>query len=226
MAFYLFFGIFTANLGCAQETNLTKDSSGKPIISESDHPAMSDPTLANKTAPDKFKVKVETTKGAFVIEVDRSWAPNGADRFYNMVEIGYFQDVAIFRAIKGFMFQFGIHGDPKVNKFWKEATIKDDKNARGVSNEPGYLTFARSGLPNSRSSQLFINLGENGSLDRQGFTPFGKVVEGMDVLTKIETKYGENSNEVQPKFQAEGNVFIKKRYPDIDFIKSMTLVKE
>jgi peptidyl-prolyl cis-trans isomerase A (cyclophilin A) len=218
-------GLLTVHFGCAQESSLTKDS-GKVVIPEIDNPALLDPTLATKTAPDKFKVKVETTKGDMIIEVDRSWSPNGADRFYNLVDIGYFKEIAFFRAIDGFMVQFGIHGNPKVNKVWRDSNIKDDPNVTGVSNQDGYLTFARTGAPDSRSTQFFLNLGNNKGLDRQGFTPLGKIVEGMDVLKKIETKYGENSNEVQPRFQSEGNSFIAKKYPDIDYIKSMSLVKE
>lgn len=218
-------GLLSFQPGCAQDSNLTKDS-GKIGIPAADNPALLDSSKATKTAPDKFKVKVETTKGAFIIEVNRSWSPNGADRFYNLVDIGYFKDIAIFRAIKGFMFQFGIHGNPKVSSVWSESNIKDDKSVPGVSNQEGYLTFAKSGRPNSRSTQLFISLGDNQGLDSQGFTPIGKVVEGMDIVKKIETKYGENSREVQPEFQDKGNAFISKRYPDIDYIKSVTLVNE
>jgi peptidyl-prolyl cis-trans isomerase A (cyclophilin A) len=181
------------------------------------------PAEANEKAPEKFRVKVETTKGDFVLEVNRDWSPNGADRFYNLVKIGYFQDIAVFRAIEGFMFQFGIHGDPKVNEVWSEAKIKDDPNA-GQSNGFGTITFAKTGEKNSRSVQFFINLGFNNRLDAMGFTPFGKVVEGEDVLKKINTEYGENSPEVQGRFQDEGNEFIKKKYPKVDMIKRISLL--
>jgi peptidyl-prolyl cis-trans isomerase A (cyclophilin A) len=142
-----------------------------------------------------------------------------------LAKIGYFKDIAVFRAIKGFMFQFGIHGDPEVSKVWSEAKIKDDPNA-GQTNDFGTITFAKTGQPNSRSVQFFINLGVNSRLDASGFTPFGKVVEGADVLKQINTEYGENSPEVQGRFQAEGNAFIQKKYPNIDMIKSVTLVEE
>jgi peptidyl-prolyl cis-trans isomerase A (cyclophilin A) len=183
------------------------------------------PDEAKEQAPEKFRVKFETTKGDFVVEVNRAWSPNGADRFYNLAKIGYFKDIAVFRAIKGFMFQFGIHGDPEVSKVWSEAKIKDDPNA-GQTNDFGTITFAKTGQPNSRSVQFFINLGVNSRLDASGFTPFGKVVEGADVLKQINTEYGENSPEVQGRFQAEGNAFIQKKYPNIDMIKSVTLVEE
>ncbi len=182
------------------------------------------PEEANEVAPDSYKVKVETTQGSFVIEVTRDWAPNGADRFYNLVKRGYFNEIAIFRAIDGFMFQFGIHGDAKLNKIWSEAKIKDDPNTEHA-NVAGTITFATSG-PNSRTVQLFVNLGDNSRLDEMGFTPFGKVIEDVAVLGKINMEYGENSSEVQGRFQAEGNTYIKKRYPNLDYIKSISFVEE
>ncbi len=188
--------------------------------------ALQNPSLANKQAPEEFKVKFETTKGDFIVKVTRAWSPNGADRFYNLVDIGYFKDIVIFRAIDGFMFQFGIHGDPNVSAKWREANIKDDPFAN-VSNKPGYLSFAKSGLPNSRSTQIFINLGDNGrSLDGQGFTPFGQVVEGQKNVLSVNTEYGENASDVQGKFQSQGNSYILKKYPNLDIIKSVTFVTD
>lgn len=187
------------------------------------HPAMLDPSIATQTAPETFKVKFETTKGDFVMQINRDWAPNGVDRFYNMVDIGYFKDIVIFRAVPRFMFQFGIHGDPKVNAVWKDANIRDDKNVR-KSNQPGVICFAHAG-PNTRSTQMFINLGNNNRLDRD-FTPFGEVVEGMEVVRKINTEYGENPGDVQPNFQAKGNDYILNRFPNLDIIKSVTLVQD
>ncbi len=188
------------------------------------HPALTNPSLANKTAPEKFHAKFVTTKGNFVIEVTRAWSPNGADRFYNLVDIGYFNDIAIFRAVPNFMFQFGVHGDPNVSKHWKDSTIKDDPPAN-ASNLPGYVTFAKTGLPNSRSAQMFVNLGNNNFLDRQGFTPFGKVVEGLEVVGKINTEYGENAPEDQGSLIARGNAWLLKKYPRLDIIKSVELVE-
>ena len=186
------------------------------------------PEAANAKAPDVFQVKFETTKGDFVIEVNRAWAPNGADRFYNMVQVGFFKDIAIFRAIENFMFQFGIHGDPAVSAKWGDATIKDDPSAM-KSNVPGTISFAQTGRPNSRSCQMFINLGNNSFLDQSRgggapFVPFGKVIKGMEVVGKINTEYGENRGNVQGEFREKGNAYIKEKFPNIDFIKSVTLL--
>lgn len=197
----------------------TKSKNEKP------HPALTDPRKATEKSPEQFRVKVISTKGDFEITVTRKWSPNGADRFYNLVRIGYFQDIAIFRAIRGFMFQFGIHGDPKISAKWSEATFKDDR-AAGISNRKGFITFAKSSLPNSRSTQFFINLGNNSNLDDMGFTPFGQVTKGLSVIDKINTEYGENRSGVQGNFTAKGNDYIKKQFPRIDFIKSITLIKE
>lgn len=189
------------------------------------NPALTNPSLATKTAPDEFKVKFETTKGDFVVKVTRAWSPNGADRFYNLVDIGFYKEIVIFRAIDGFMFQFGIHGDTAVSEKWSESNFKDDPNA-GVSNKPGYLTFAKSGQPNSRSTQIFVNLGNNAFLDSDNFTPFAQIIEGTDVILKINSEYGENSREVQGNFQAQGNKYILKKYPKLDIIKSASFVTD
>jgi peptidyl-prolyl cis-trans isomerase A (cyclophilin A) len=214
----------TAVAGANADDGKSKDqkTETKDQAAGEQHPAMLKPALANKTAPDEYKVKFETTKGDFVVKVVRAWSPNGADRFYNLVDIGYYKDVVIFRAIKGFMFQFGIHGDPKVNREWMDANIPDDPKGV-VSNKPGYLSFATSG-PNSRSNQIFINLGSNENLDELGFTPFGQVVEGQEVVQNINTNYGENSREVQGQFQGKGNEYILKKYPKLDIIKSAKLL--
>ena len=194
------------------------------------HPGLRDPSQAKFKAPEKFQAKFETTKGDFVIEVTREWAPNGADRFYSMVKVGYFKNTAIFRGIKNFMFQFGVHGIPEVAKAWQNAPIKDDKY-NGKSNLPGTISFAQTPSPNSRSSQMFVNLGNNGALDRgrrggAGFYPFGKVVKGKEVIKKINVEYGENpeGERVQDKFVKQGNAYIQKRFPNIDYIKRVTIV--
>ena len=189
--------------------------------------AYADPAKLTEKAPDKFKVKMETTKGAFTIQCVRTYSPNGADRFYNLVKSGYFTDIAFFRVIPGFMGQFGIHGDPAISAKWREANIQDDA-VRG-SNVRGSLTFAKSGAPNSRSTQLFINLVDNARLDSSGFSPFGKVVEGMDIVDKLNGEYGEGApggnGPEQGRIQAEGNAYLKKDFPNLDYIKSATIVE-
>lgn len=194
-----------------------------------DQTALMDPSKATATAPDKFRVQFVTSKGNFTVEVTRAWAPNGADRFYNMVKVGYFKDVAIFRAIENFMFQFGIHGDPAVAAKWSESNIQDDPSA-GISNTPGRLSFAQTGRPNSRSVQMFVNLGQNAFLDqaRGGgapFVPFGEIVAGMDVVKAINTEYGENprGEDVQGNFKTKGNAYILKKFPNIDIIRSVSI---
>ncbi|HEX7617323.1 MAG TPA: peptidylprolyl isomerase, partial [Verrucomicrobiae bacterium] len=163
------------------------------------------------------------TKGKFTIEVTRSLAPNGADRFYNLVRSGYFTDIAFFRVMPGFMCQFGIHGDPAVSAKWREAAIPDD--AVKGSNTRGTVTFAKGG-PNSRTTQLFINFADNSRLDGMGFPSFGKVISGMDVVDKINAEYGENPPDAQRHIQMEGNAYLKKTFPNLDYIKSATIVAE
>ncbi len=190
--------------------------------------ALKDPSKATEKAPDTFKAKFATTAGDFTIEVHRDWAPIGADRFHNLVKIGYFKDLAFFRVIDEFMVQFGIHGDPEVSAVWREAKIKDDPSGK-ASNLPGYITFATAG-PNTRTTQFFINFDKNSSLDNQGFTPFGKVVEGMDNVNKIYKGYGEGAplgrGPSQGRIQAQGNAYLKESFPKLDYIKDVTLVKE
>lgn len=187
--------------------------------------SFTDPAKLTAKAPDLFKVKVETTKGNFTIEVTRSLAPNGADRFYNLVRSGYLKDLAFFRVVPGFMCQFGIHGDPKVSAAWRSAQIPDDP-VKG-SNTRGAITFATAG-PNTRTTQLFISYGDNARLDNLGFSPFGKVTDGMDVVDKINGEYGEGAPQgrgpSQGRVQMEGNAYLKKDFPNLDYIKSTSLV--
>ncbi|MEZ4474955.1 MAG: peptidylprolyl isomerase [bacterium] len=188
------------------------------------NPALLDPSKATETAPDKYTVKLETTKGDMFIEVDRSWAPKGADRFYNLVKIGYYDDVAFFRVIAGFMAQVGISGVPERNAVWRNARIDDDP-VKG-SNTAGMVTFATAG-PNTRTSQFFINFADNSRLDRMGFAPFGKLRD-MDVLNQLHSGYGEGfprgAGPDQGKLQAEGNPYLRKDFPNLDYIKKATIV--
>lgn len=189
-------------------------------------PRLLDPSKATETAPESYKVKFETTKGDFVVQVDREKAPLGADRFYNLVKIGFFDDVAFFRAIDGFMVQFGLHGAPEVNGKWRGARIKDD--AVKGSNTRGTITFANAG-PDTRTTQVFINFGNNANLDGMGFAPFGSVVEGMDVVDGLYKGYGEGAprgmGPNQGKIQSEGNAYLKKSFPKLDYVKSATIME-
>ena len=184
-----------------------------------------DPAKLTATAPETFKAQFDTTKGKFTIEVTRALAPNGADRFYNLVRSGYFTDVAFFRVVPCFMCQFGIHGDPAVSAKWRDANIPDDP-VKG-SNTRGTITFATAG-PNTRTTQLFINFGNNVGLDGQGFSPFGSVTESMDVVDKIYSEYGDGApygrGPDQGRIQGEGNAYLKKDFPNLDYIKSATVV--
>ena len=182
-------------------------------------PGFADPAKLTAKAPETFKAQFDTTKGKFTVEITRSLAPNGADRFYNLVKSGYFTDIAFFRVVPGFMVQFGIHGDPAVSAKWREANIADDP-VKG-SNTRGTITFATAG-PNTRTTQLFINFGNNTGLDGQGFSPFGKVTSGMDVVDKIDAEYGESPN--QGRIQMQGNAYLKPGFPNLDYIKSASIV--
>src|SRR5689334_22203456 len=144
--------------------------------------ALMKPATLKERAPDVFKAKFDTSAGTFVIEVHAAWAPNGADRFYNLVKNGYYDDCRFFRAISGFMIQFGINGDPVIQRNWENATIPDEKVTQG--NTRGIISFAKSSAPNSRTTQVFINLVDNSRLNRDGFAPFGRVVSGMEVVDK------------------------------------------
>lgn len=195
-------------------------------LADGANPALTDPSLATKEAPDEYKVKVHTTKGDFTVLVHKAWAPKGADRFYNLVDIGYFSDAGFFRAIDGFMVQFGISGYPEVNAAWKDAEIDDDPVKQ--SNKRGYVTFATRG-ENTRTTQLFINYKDNGNLDRMGFAPFGEVVEGMEVVDSLYKGYGEGAprgrGPAQGKLQSKGNAYLKADFPKLDYIEGMELVE-
>jgi len=179
------------------------------------------PAQLNETAPEKFKVKFDTSKGEFMVEVTRAWAPNGADRFFNLVKNGFYDNCKFFRNIEGFMVQFGINGNPKINAGMMKARIKDDPVTQ--SNKRGYITFAMGG-PNTRTTQLFINYGDNSRLDKDGFPPFGKVTKGMSVVESLYNQYGGKPGDAQEQIQLEGNAFLEKNFPKLDFIKTATIV--
>ncbi len=191
------------------------------------HPDLLDPAKAIAKAPDVFKAKFTTTKGDFVLEIHRDWSPNGADRFYNLVQMGFYDDTRFFRVVDGFMVQWGISGDPQVSTKWQNAGISDDP-VKG-SNTRGMITFAMSGAPNSRTTQVFINLVDNARLDPMRFAPFGKVLTGMEVVDQLYKGYGEGApggnGPDQGQIQAQGNAYLDSKFPKLDGVKHAEIVK-
>ena len=196
------------------------------------NPLLLQPRSAAMTAkaPGEFKVLFQTTKGNFTVHVHREWSPAGADRFYNLVREGYYDDVRFFRVIDKFMAQFGIHGDPEVNAQWREAFIADEPVKK--SNTRGRISFAKRGLPNTRTTQLFINTVDNSRLDKMGFGALGEVVDGMSVIDALYSGYGEGRNEERPtasgpeqaRILAEGNAYLAE-FPKLDYIVKATILK-
>jgi peptidyl-prolyl cis-trans isomerase A (cyclophilin A) len=180
------------------------------------------PEQLTETSPEKYKVKFDTSKGEFIVDVTRAWSPAGADRFYNLAKNGFYNNVRFFRVIEGFMVQFGINGDPKINSVLRMARIKDDPVKQ--SNTRGYITFAKTGEPNSRTTQVFINFGDNSRLDKDGFTPFGKVSKGMDIVDSLYAGYGGTPSDSQQRIQIEGNAFLEKTFPKLDYVKTATIM--
>ena len=183
------------------------------------------PAAFKEQAPTTYKVKFSTTKGDFVVEVTRAWSPHGADRFYNLVKNHFYDGASFFRVLPGFVVQFGISSQPAVAGTWARATIPDDPVTQ--SNLRGYLTFATAG-PNTRTTQVFINLGDNVGLDRMGFSPFGKVAEGMEVVGKLYSGYGEGAPQGrgpdQGRLTNEGKTYLDKNFPQLDSIKTAVVV--
>lgn len=190
--------------------------------SGADMGALMDPAGAEMTqeAPATFRARFETTKGTFVVEVERRLAPRGADRFYNLVRHGYYNGNKLFRVIPGFVVQWGMSGDPALNKVWHAARIPDDPVI--ASNVPGTITFAMAGT-NTRTTQLFINYKNNAALDRKGFSPFGRVVEGMEVVESFNAEYGSTPASNQQRIGAEGDAFLEKNFPNLDAIRTATI---
>jgi peptidyl-prolyl cis-trans isomerase A (cyclophilin A) len=195
-----------------------------PALAQS--PNLSNPTALKEQAPASYKVRFDTTKGPFVLQVTRAWAPNGADRFYNLVKNGFFDNVRFFRVISGFMVQFGINGDPQLSAHWRDANIPDDRVTQ--SNKRGMITFATAG-PNTRTTQVFINFADNTNLDGMGFAPFGKVLSGMDVVDKLNAEYGEGAprgrGPDQGRLQSEGNAYLAQSFARMDYVKKATIEK-
>ena len=192
-----------------------------PVCAQS----LTTPAALTAQAPADYKVKFDTSKGVFVVDVHRDWAPQGADRFYNLVKNGFYNNARFFRVISGFMVQFGISGDPKLAAAWREASIPDDPVKQ--SNTRGMITFATRG-PNTRTTQVFIDYADNSRLDGMGFAPFGQVVSGMNVVDALYSGYGEGAprgqGPEQGRIQSEGNAYLTQAFPKLDYIKTATIV--
>jgi peptidyl-prolyl cis-trans isomerase A (cyclophilin A) len=202
--------------GCGGGGNSSSSTSGPPD-------ALLHPAALNTKSPQLFTVVFKTTKGEFVVDVHRTWAPLAAQRFYNLVKAHFFDGVEFFRVVPKFVVQFGISPYPQVSKAWQNATITDDDVT--VQNTRGAVTFASAG-PNTRTTQVFINLGDNSSLDHTGFAPFGAVVSGMDVVDKLYSGYGDTPTAKQGEMEAQGNAWLKKNYPKLDSIETARVTEE
>jgi len=178
------------------------------------------PASLHATAPPVFYVRFHTTKGDFVMQVTRAWAPLGADRFYNLVEHHFYDDASLFRVVPHFVVQFGLPADPRIGRAWAHADIKDDPVKE--SNLRGYVTYAMAG-PNTRTTQIFINLVDNSRLDGMGFAPFGKVIEGMSVVDSFYGGYGDNGPD-QGKLTNEGRAYVLRYFPKLDTILTARIV--
>jgi peptidyl-prolyl cis-trans isomerase A (cyclophilin A) len=189
-------------------------------------PSLDKPQTLTERAKDVYRAKFTTSKGDFVIEVHRDWAPLGADRFYNLVKNGYYNETRFFRVVRGFMAQIGIHGSPNMNAIWRDERIADDPVVK--SNLRGFVSFATAG-PGTRTTQFFINYNDgNSRLDGMGFSPFGQVVSGMDVVDALYAEYGEGAPQgrgpSQARIQSEGNAYLMRDFPQLDYVKEATIL--
>jgi peptidyl-prolyl cis-trans isomerase A (cyclophilin A) len=203
---------------------LTLGLTATPLIAQGNQGNLGNPAALTEQAPATYKARFDTSKGVFVIDVRREWAPVGADRFYNLVKNGFYDENRFFRVISGFMVQFGINGNPQVSTPWRNAQIKDDPVKQ--SNKRGFITFATSG-PNSRTTQVFINFGDNSRLDGMGFASFGQVSSGMNVVDQLYADYGEGAPQGrgpnQGRIQGEGNSYLTRDFPNLDFVRKATI---
>jgi len=217
----LFLLIVLASAAACQKPADKPSGDGASAVPDFHNPA--DPAFASQ-APDSFRARFSTTKGDFVIAVHRAWAPLGVDRFYNLVRSGYYDGVRFFRVLPGFMAQFGIHGDTAVTTGWRERRIADDPVRR--TNGRGMVTFATAG-PGTRTTQIFINYGNNDRLDGMGFAPFGAVVEGMEVVDALYGEYGEGAprgrGPDQFRLNVEGEKYLARQFPRLDKINKATV---
>ena len=207
-----------AAAGCATGVSNPSD----PPVQTADGPSGTPP---EKKSPDEYWVLLETSKGNVVIEVHRDWSPYGADRFYELVQSGYYNGCRAFRVISGFMAQMGIAADPNDTAKWKPKHIPDDHPASPQTNARGYVSFAKTRAPNSRTTQFFINTHNNAQLDAMGFTPFGQVLSGMEAIDQFYSGYKEGpGGPRQDRIEAHGNIYLDEEYPKLDSIKKATVL--
>jgi peptidyl-prolyl cis-trans isomerase A (cyclophilin A) len=183
---------------------------------------LKDPASLTEQAPASYRARFDTSKGVFVIEVTREWAPQAADRFYNLVKNGFYDAARFFRVLDGFMAQFGLNGTPEIQRPWQSAGIPDEPVMQ--SNLRGFVSFAKESMPNTRFTMVFINFADNSFLDKDGFPPFGQVVTGMDVVDKLYSGYGRQNQPDQRRILREGNGYLQADYPLLDFIRTAALV--
>jgi peptidyl-prolyl cis-trans isomerase A (cyclophilin A) len=203
------------------EVKKSAPSSTQQKAAPSTHASLLHPAALTAKAPAQYDVKFVTTKGDFVLHVTRAWAPQGADRFYNLVTHHFYDGCAFFRVVPKFVVQFGLTGDPAINKAWQDAKINDDPATH--SNKPGTITFATAGA-NTRTTQVFINFGSNSFLDNQGFAPFGEVTSGMDVVQSLYSGYADQPTGHQGEITEQGKSYLQKNFPNLDSIKTATVV--
>ena len=183
---------------------------------------LKDPASLTEQAPPSYRAQFGSSKGAFVIEVTREWAPLAADRFYNLVKNGFYDGARFFRVLDGFMAQFGLNGTPEIQRPWQSAGLADEPVMQ--SNLRGFVSFAKEDMPNTRFTMVFINFADNAFLDKDGFPAFGQVVTGMDVVDKLYSGYGRRNQPDQRRILRDGNEYLRAEYPMLDFIKKATLV--
>ena len=185
---------------------------------------LKDPASLTEHAPASYRARFDTSKGVFVIEVTREWAPQAADRFFNLVKHGFYDGARFFRVLDGFMAQFGLNGTPEIQRPWQSAGIADEPVVQ--SNLRGFVSFAKESMPNTRFTMVFINFADNSFLDKDGFPPFGRVITGMDVVDTLYSGYGRQNQPDQRRILREGNAYLLAEYPRLDFIRKAALVTE
>jgi peptidyl-prolyl cis-trans isomerase A (cyclophilin A) len=219
-------GLLSVVLSVASVSACKKSPAPREIPVPAQKASLDKPESLTDKAPDVYRARFATSKGDFVIEVHRDWAPQGADRFFNLVKYGYYNETRFFRVVSGFMAQIGIHGKPEMNTVWREQRIADDPVK--MSNLRGFVSFATAG-PGTRTAQFFVNYADaNSRLDTMGFAPFGQVTSGMEIVDSLYAEYGEGAPQGrgphQGRIQSEGNAYLLRDFPQLDYVKEATIL--